>query len=150
MGLMKMPTYAGGGHIKCESGSIPIAGVTSTTSPLGFTPNKVFSYCNDGSNYQSCALDTTNNIKVMGGGGTGGTAVSGNSDYIMFSVLQTGSYLFDNISLDGVTGTLYSSEYTELQSGTSFEYELVAGSTYYLEFSLGGTGQYESVVLRNN
>ena len=91
------------GGIPCESGSITIAGVTTTTDPLGFTPNKVFSYCNDGSNYQSCVLDTTDNIKVMGGGGTGGTAVSSNSDYITINADNSLTFKRISSSLDGKT-----------------------------------------------
>lgn len=71
-----------------------------------------------------------------------GTVDSDNSDYISFIAPTTGTYMFDNISLEGADVALYSSEKEKLISGMNFEYNLIADDTYYLEFTSASVCQY--------
>jgi len=90
------------GGIEVVSDSITIAGVTTTTSPLSFKPNKVFTYCDDGTNYQSCVIDTTNNIKIVGGYG-GGFDINNNSDFITINADNSLTFKRITSTLNGKT-----------------------------------------------
>ncbi len=76
-----------------------------------------------------------------------GTVDEESSDYIMFVAPESANYAFDNISLENSITTLYSSNKEKLKSGTSFEYGLYGGETYYLEFSSNEISQYISTVM---
>ncbi len=71
-----------------------------------------------------------------------GTVDQNSSDYISFIAPDTDIYVFDNISLENSTVSLYSSEQLLLASGTGFEYNLTGGNTYYLKFSSEVESQY--------
>lgn len=71
-----------------------------------------------------------------------GTVEQNYSDYISFVAPDTDTYVFDNISLENSTISLYSSEQSQLASGIGLEYNLTGGNTYYLKFSSEVESQY--------